>query len=106
MGRLLDNYRDQVDGDTLRERMNGLATLMAKRSIPFEVKEVAGAPNEPTDLPVLTALACPYPDLAEQDRMICVLEKLLFSEMLGEQVHLTACRLDGASCCTFAPASA
>ena len=106
VGRLMDNYRDQVGGDTLRERMNGLVALMAKRAVPFIVEEVAGARNEPEGLPVLTALACPYPDLAEQDRMICVLEKLLFSEMLGERVHLTACRLDGASCCTFATGSA
>jgi predicted ArsR family transcriptional regulator len=51
---------------------------------------------------VLTALACPYPELAEQDRGICAVEKLVFSELLGEKVRLTECRLDGASnCCRF-----
>jgi predicted ArsR family transcriptional regulator len=51
---------------------------------------------------VLTALACPYPDLAEQDRGICAVEKMMFTEMLGTPVRLTECRLDGAStCCRF-----
>jgi predicted ArsR family transcriptional regulator len=101
VARLVENYRDQVQGTTLRERMNSLVTLMETRSIPFEVEVTSEGATLPGQLPVLTALACPYPDLAEQDRMICALEKMLFSEMLGEGLQLTACRLDGDSCCTF-----
>jgi len=29
------------------------------------------------------------------------MEKTLFSNLLMEDVKLTACRLDGANCCTF-----
>jgi DeoR family transcriptional regulator, suf operon transcriptional repressor len=54
---------------------------------------------------VLTALACPYPDLAKQDRSVCTMEKLMLSEILGENVRLSECRLDGASCCTFTPST-
>jgi predicted ArsR family transcriptional regulator len=53
------------------------------------------------ELPVLTAMACPYPHLAEQDRSICAMERLLFSEVVGQPLRLAECRLDGANCCTF-----
>jgi predicted ArsR family transcriptional regulator len=68
--------------------------LLSDRNLPFEV-------NKSGELPVLTALACPYPDLAEQDRGICAAEKMLFSQLIGDGMRLTACRLDGGSCCTF-----
>ena len=96
--RLVDRYRDRISGETLGERMTSLATLMGEREIPFEV-ESSG------EKPVLTALACPYPELAKLDRGVCTMEKLMLSEMLGENVRLTECRLDGANCCTFTPST-
>ncbi|BBO33213.1 helix-turn-helix transcriptional regulator [Lacipirellula parvula] len=92
--RLADHYRNEVHGETLQERMADLARLMASQDMPFELQESE-------QLPVLTALACPYPDLAEQDRGICAMEKMLLSSVLGESVRLSSCRLDGANCCTF-----
>ena len=74
--------------------MQSVSALMAERNVPFTVTQ-NGA------LPVLTANACPYPELAEQDRGICSVEKMLFSELIGENVRLSDCRLDGASCCHF-----
>lgn len=93
--RLADVYRNRVQGTDLHERMQSLVGLMQERDVPFEVSA------DESQLPVLTALACPYPDLAEQDRGICSLEKMLFSEILGENVRLSSCRLDGENCCTF-----
>jgi predicted ArsR family transcriptional regulator len=52
-------------------------------------------------LPVLTSYACPYPELAEQDRGICAAERLMLQDLVGSAVHLTECRLDGAPCCRF-----
>ena len=97
-GRLVERYRDRVSGGTLGERMTGVARLMDDREIPFEV-------NSSGELPVLTALACPYPELAKLDRSVCTMEKLMLSEILGENVRLTECRLDGANCCTFTPST-
>ena len=78
----------------MAEKMESVAGLFGDRDVPFDV-DTSG------DLPVLTALACPYPELAEQDRSICALERMLFSEILGENIRLTNCRLDGVNCCTF-----
>jgi predicted ArsR family transcriptional regulator len=101
VGRLTDTYKDKVVGSGLRERMESLVGLMHERDVPFEVSA-----TEDGSLPVLTALACPYPDIAELDRSICSMEKMLLSEILGERVRLSSCRLDGESCCTFEPSVA
>jgi DeoR family transcriptional regulator, suf operon transcriptional repressor len=88
-------YGGEIRGETTDERMASVSRLLGERNIPFTV-------DHSGQLPVLTALACPYPELAEQDRGICAVEKILFSELLGEKVRLTECRLDGASnCCRF-----
>ncbi len=88
-------YGGQVEGQTTAERMESVKQLLADRKVPFAV-------DTSSQLPVLTALACPYPELAEQDRGICAVEKMMFTEMLGTRVQLTECRLDGAStCCRF-----
>jgi predicted ArsR family transcriptional regulator len=88
-------YREQVAGRDMSERMQSLAELFAERQLPFIVEQAEGS------LPVLTALACPYPDLAEKDRAVCALERMMFSEVLGNRVTLDQCRLDGDRCCTF-----
>ena len=95
--RLATLYGEQIRGSTLEERMESLAELFRERRIPFEVERT-------NELPVLRATACPYPELAEQDRTICSMERILFSELLGENVRLSNCRLDGHNCCTFEPA--
>ena len=84
----------------MTERMESLVDMFKERQIPLEVQ------HEGQGLPVLTALACPYPDLAEKDPSICAMERMLFSDLLGEKVSLDRCRLDGDDCCTFRAAEA
>jgi len=97
-GRLAERYRNEVGGETLGDRMTALASVMGERDIPFRVEQTGG-------LPVLSALACPYPELAMRDRSVCTMEKMMLSEILGENVRLSECRLDGATCCTFTPSA-
>lgn len=92
--RLAEMYAERIDGETLEEKMANIAELLGERQVPFEV-------DFESELPVLTAHACPYPELAEQDRGVCTLEKMLFAELLGENLRLTRCRLDGGDCCSF-----
>ena len=87
-------YGDQVRGTTTADKMRSVSQVFAQRDVPFEV-------DESGPLPVLTALACPYPELAEQDRGICALERMMFSELVGTSLRLADCRLDGDSCCRF-----
>ena len=93
---LVASYAQQVQGRTVLEKMRSLSELLARRRVPFSVQEA-------DELPILTAHACPYPELAEKDRTICTLERVLFSELLQHDVRLSQCRLDGASSCQFQP---
>jgi predicted ArsR family transcriptional regulator len=97
-GRLATLYAGQIRGSSLDERMESLAAIFRERQIPFEVERTG-------DLPLLHATACPYPELAEQDRTVCSMERIMFSELLGENLRLSNCRLDGHNCCTFEPTS-
>ncbi|MCA9238551.1 MAG: replication-relaxation family protein [Planctomycetales bacterium] len=99
--RLADTYaaRMGTTSGALADKMRALRDLMDEKEVPFAVDESGG-------LPILTALACPYPDLAEHDRSICAMERLMISEALGESVRLSECRLDGGNCCSFSPSGA
>ncbi len=91
---MAEQYAEQVEGTTTAERMQSLGQLLAQRRIPVSVEHLAqGA--------VMTQHACPYPKLAEQDPAICEMEKRLFSELLGHDVQLTRCRLEGGNECQF-----
>jgi predicted ArsR family transcriptional regulator len=92
--RMAKAYSCQSQGKTAEEKMKSVASLFGERRVPFSVETSS-------DLPVLTAKCCPYPSLAERDRSICTMEKLLFSEMVGQKLRLSDCRLDGDTCCTF-----
>jgi predicted ArsR family transcriptional regulator len=87
-------YAGRVKGESLPQRMESLAGLFAERRVPVELE--AGG-----ELPVLTVRDCPYPELAEMDRGVCAMEKMLFSRLLEQDVKLSECRLEGHSCCRF-----
>src|SRR5262245_55418777 len=74
-------YGEKITGRTTAERMKSVSRVFAERDVAFTV-------DESGDLPVLTALACPYPELAEKDRGICAMERMLFSEMVGQGLKL------------------
>jgi predicted ArsR family transcriptional regulator len=92
--RLADQYGEKVTGDSVQRRMEEIGELFGERNVPFAVESSDG-------LPVLTAQACPYPDLAENDRGICAMERMLLKELLRHEVRLKTCRLDGETSCTF-----
>ena len=87
-------YANQVQGATTEARMESLKKLFAERRVPMETGRSGEAP-------VLTVLDCPYPELAEKDRGICAVEKMLFAELLETPLKLSQCRLEGHTCCQF-----
>lgn len=99
-GRLGRQYAAQfvaeIGEDSFERRMRQLSEVMSGHQIPIEVSHTGR-------LPVLDIGACPYPSLtdASEDRAMCRLEEQMISEALGEQVHLSSCRLDGDACCQF-----
>ena len=89
-------YADAIHGTTLKARMESLRALLEKRRVRCDVESHDG-------LPTFTLRDCPYLDLAEVDSTICQMETMLFSQLLGDEVVLSQCRLDGHACCQFGP---
>jgi DeoR family transcriptional regulator, suf operon transcriptional repressor len=90
------SYGQEVEGLTTLQRMRSLAELLNQRRVPFSVQQPNGSP-------ILTAHACPYPELSAGDRSICAMERALFSELVGKELRLTKCRHDGGPNCQFQP---
>ena len=95
-GALKAVYADAIHGTTLKARMESLRELFEKRRIRCDV-------DTPGGVPTLTLRDCPYLDLAEVDCTVCQMETELFSQLLGDEVELSQCRLDGHPCCQFSP---
>lgn len=91
-------YRDRVTGATVSDRLDEAAQIMQQRQIACAIEPADLASGKPA---VLTTHVCPYPELAEGDRGICAAERLMLQELVGAQVTLDSCRLDGAECCRF-----
>lgn len=92
--RLAESYSPEITGDSIAERMHSLSAVFERRDIHFSVDQ-SGL------LPVLTATECPYPGLAETNPSVCAMERMLFSELIGQNLRLDQCRADGGVCCTF-----
>jgi predicted ArsR family transcriptional regulator len=93
-GAMARMYEHRVGGADVASRMEGLKALFDERQIPLQVETTAAGP-------MLTVVDCPYAELAEKDRGICAVEKMLFAELLHAPLRLETCRLDGHSCCQF-----
>lgn len=91
---LAAGYAAQIKGDSPKERLQSLADLLNQRRIPASMSTADGHST-------LTAHACSYPSLAEQDQSVCEMEKMMFSELIGNEVELTQCRLNGGGECRF-----
>ncbi|MBS0209270.1 MAG: transcriptional regulator [Planctomycetes bacterium] len=112
--RLARFYAPQVMGESLDQRVESVRNVFAERNIPLVATLTeASAPveaNTPAEATgpaavatglTLQVLDCPYGELAEHDRGVCAMERMLFSELLATPVKLTECRLDGHACCQF-----
>lgn len=96
---LVSRYGRDVDGGSLGERLQQLKSVLIEQGFDVEI-DTSG------DLPVLRENNCPYLDLASCDTEICELEQSVFGKILGADVHLAHCCLDGHSCCEFEAAEA
>jgi predicted ArsR family transcriptional regulator len=78
----------------LNDRMAQLTSALQERGFQVEVDQTGL-------LPVLRENNCPYLELASEDPAICELEQAVFRRVLGADLKLTHCCLDGHHCCEF-----
>ena len=91
---LVQQLGNGVGGATVAERLGRLGAAMAGRGYDVET-DFTGT------LPVLRENNCPYLELASSDPGICELEQNVFRRVLGTDVTLTHCCLEGHTCCEF-----
>jgi predicted ArsR family transcriptional regulator len=94
-------YRDEIQGDTVEDRLTDLVKVLGDRKIPATLISNG-------QLPVLEVQACPYPELVNGDpanRHLCEMEQEVLSAAMGQPMELSVCRLDGHNCCQFRPVS-
>ena len=50
---------------------------------------------------VLYKRSCPFISMLDEHQSICCVDQEMMSEVVGRPVRRTACRHEGAPCCTF-----
>jgi predicted ArsR family transcriptional regulator len=97
---LASQYAERIHGGTAAARLQDVQAVLSERRVPAIVLEHEVKESESGGA-TLQVLDCPYPVLAEQDRGICAVERMLFSRLAGQGLRLSQCRLDGHACCQF-----
>jgi predicted ArsR family transcriptional regulator len=92
--RLANQYRDQVPGQDLAERVQAWADLLDQRGVTVKI-ERAGEGF------VLREYGCPYQNVALESRAVCEMERQVMARLLQSGVKLTHCVLDGHRGCQF-----
>jgi predicted ArsR family transcriptional regulator len=91
---LVEQFGKVAPRAALSDRMSQLTAALRERG--FQVEMDRSGP-----LPILRENSCPYYELASEDPAICELEQAVFRRVLGADVKLTQCCLDGHHCCEF-----
>jgi predicted ArsR family transcriptional regulator len=92
---LAAHYNSQITAKRPRERLRQLIALFAG-----EGQLVDAAVNGRRQL-VLRKRSCPFISMADESRSVCHVDQDMLSAVVGRPVRRTACRHDGAPCCTF-----
>ena len=93
--RLAQKYAETVRSKILRERVEQLAVALYNRGVLTEVD----VQDEYTL--VLKAYNCPYHELAQEHRDICEMDENIMRKVLGSDVNLSSCMMDGHGGCSF-----
>ncbi len=93
--RLAARYASEVNATDLRRRVEQMAQALSAQGVLTEVRQ------EPGNTFVLRTYNCPYYDLAQGHREICEMDQAMMQQVLGSDVALERCMLDGEGGCTF-----
>ncbi len=92
--RLAARYAESVKSSLLQERVQEMAAALGEQGILTDV-------DAQDDAIVLRTYNCPYHDLAQEYREICEMDQGVIQQVLGSDVSLSACMMDGAGGCSF-----
>jgi DeoR family suf operon transcriptional repressor len=99
--RLAARYVHSVRSEILQDRVNELADVLHSQGI---LTDVAVA-NEDENVIILKTYNCPYHELAQEHREICEMDESMMRQLLGSDVNLDSCIMDGHGSCSFVVSS-
>ena len=92
--RMAEQYRYQMRGLELQERVRTFASLLDDRGIMSDIRVEE-------DSIILHEYNCPYHELAAAHQEICQMERKMLSDVLGAEVELVDTIVDGHHRCSF-----
>ena len=93
--RLAGKYASTVQAQALQKRVHELAGTLNDNGV------LTDALIQDDGALVLRTYNCPYHELASEHREICDMDTAMMRKVLGSEVNLTSCMLDGHAGCTF-----
>jgi predicted ArsR family transcriptional regulator len=90
--RLADEYGAQVPSAELPERLAALRVALEARGIPAEIQPSGDG---------FEVFACPYLDVAQEHASVCVMERRMVEQLLGEHIMLEGTIREGHRSCHF-----
>lgn len=93
--RLAGKYASSVRSTLLHDRVDELAQALNSNGI------LSDAIAESGDVIALRTYNCPFHELAQEHREICEMDRSMMEKVLGSDVSLSQCMLEGHAGCTF-----
>jgi predicted ArsR family transcriptional regulator len=93
--RLADRYAGSVTAQALNRRVEQMAGVLNRQGVLTDVL----AQDDNTI--ILKTYNCPYHELAQEHRQICDMDQDMLQKVLGSDVSLSACIMDGDTGCSF-----
>jgi predicted ArsR family transcriptional regulator len=90
--RLAEEYRGQVAGEGLEERLAALRAALEQRGIPVEIQPSGEG---------FRLFTCPYFDIMQEHAGVCAMERRMVEQVLGEQIVLEGTIREGRRSCHF-----
>jgi len=94
-GKLAQRYAQSVRSTVLQERVGELAAALYTKGV---LTDVTAHDN---DTIILKTYNCPYHELAQEHREICDMDEGMIRQVLGSEVNLSSCIMDGHTGCSF-----
>ncbi|HRJ43418.1 MAG: MarR family transcriptional regulator [Caldilineaceae bacterium] len=94
-GRLADRYGKAVKSPVLLSRVQEMAGVLGHLGVLTDV-----LPQDSHTI-ILKTYNCPYHELAQEHRQICDMDQEMMQQVLGHDVALNACIMDGDGGCSF-----
>jgi predicted ArsR family transcriptional regulator len=92
-------YRDQITAKSPEDRLKQMMQLLQDEGVLLSVDETQDGGL------VVHKRSCPFISMYEETGAVCCVDLQMMKEVVGAKVIQTACRHDGAPCCSFAIAS-